>query len=74
LGLQKYIGALEQRFQEQLSTPGIKGDRSPMVLETRKLLNKSREEWTEEQLAGVSRKLYMSILGSLMYASHHLPA
>ena len=69
LGLHKYIGALEQRFQEQLNTPGIKGDRSPMVPETRKLLNKPKDEWTEEQLGGVPRKLYMSILGSLMYAA-----
>jgi len=69
LGLPKYIGALEERFQGLLSKGKVKGDRSPMVVETMKLLRLPREEWQEEQTVPVEKRLYMSLLGSLCYAA-----
>ena len=69
LGLPKYISNLETRFQELLDTTTVRGSASPMVPDVMKLLKQPQEVREPKQAAPVSKELYMSLLGSLMFAS-----
>jgi len=75
LGLPKYTAELETKFQPLLAANSSKGRgaRSPMTPDTMKKL-KDPESWDQAQAAAVSREHYMSLLGSLMFASLTLEA
>lgn len=70
LDMPRYISDLEHRFSTHLNSKSGKGRgyHSPLTPELAKYLL-SPDSWTEEESSSVDRQLYMSILGSLMFAS-----
>ena len=68
LGLPKYISELEKKYKRHLDEQGShRGCGSPMVPDVMKRVK--AEDWSEEEAKEVNRKDFMSILGSLMFAS-----
>ena len=68
LGLPKYIAGLEEKFQSLIDTIDTKGSGSPMVPDMMRKL-KQEELWEPRDADQVQREQYMSLLGSLMFAS-----
>lgn len=67
LGLPRYISELEVRFKDLLLNPKLRTSNSPMVPDVMKLI-RTPEKWNAAQRAPADRKVYMSLLGSLMFA------
>jgi len=67
MGLAKYIGELEHRFSSYLSNH-TRVAHTPMTPELMKKI-RDPDSWSLEESADVSRKEYMKLLGSLMFAS-----
>ena len=64
VGLQRYAQGLQQKFQEQLV--GVKSAKTPMSPD---ILSKIRNgPWGTAEQVPVGQQLYMSIVGSLMFA------
>ena len=68
MGLPKYTAELEKKFQLLLNTTPNTGSGSPMTPDVMKKL-KDPELWRKGEEETVPREQYMSLLGSLMFAS-----
>lgn len=71
LGLPGYLAGLEKRFSSLLKSTSAshRGCSNPMTPEMMRLLRQDMATWSEEQATPADRQQYMSILGSLMFAS-----
>jgi hypothetical protein len=68
MGLPKYTAELEKKFQLLLDGTANTGSGSPMTPDTMKKL-KDPESWEKGEEEKVPKEQYMSLLGSLMFAS-----